>query len=68
MQRTNLLGFYFTMKDDKGTKHNFRFTPEQTAREDFRGWDIESIRTPFYRFADIISDESARKLWEAVAK
>lgn len=66
MQRTVLVGMYFTMKHPKYGKSNFRFTPSQLNGEDFSGWEIESMRSPSFKFADIISDESARKLWEAV--
>lgn len=78
MQRTNLLGFYFTMADPNGQKHRYRLTPEQISREDFspaedrkgvvREWEIDRVDLPFYKFSDIISDESFWKLVEAVAK
>lgn len=66
MQRKNLIGNYLTMVDDKGHKHQYRMTPQEAMQESWKGFYMESMRTPFYKFSEIISDESARNLWKAV--
>lgn len=77
MQRTNEIGFYFSMTDPQGAKHRYRFTPEQLNRETFepemvkgelKNWYLDRVDNPYFKFADIISDESARRLYLAVAK
>lgn len=76
MQRTNLVGFYMTLSDEKGHKHNYRMTPAQVAREEWETitdggeilpWGLESMNSPeTFKFSSIISDESARNLYLAI--
>lgn len=66
MQRMSLVGFYITAKHAKYGKSNFRMTPAEVVREDWEGWTIENMRPSTFKFAEIISDESARNLFLAV--
>lgn len=76
MQRMLLLGFYFTMTDSKKVKHHFRMTPQEFASETFEDvnlksgeilpWTLDKMTFPGVKFSQLISDEDAVKLWNAV--
>lgn len=71
-----MLGFYFTMTDSKKVRHHFRMTPSEVASETFEDvnpktgeiipWKLEKMAIPEVKFGDLISDEDAVKLWNAV--
>lgn len=56
--------FYLNTVDDKGRSHHYRMTPAETTQL------VDETVVDFYpssfKFSQIISDESARKLWLAV--
>lgn len=61
--------FYVTTQDDKGHKHHYRMTAQDVADSNPLDWDGETLIRmdyPGFKFSQIISDESARKLWTAV--
>jgi hypothetical protein len=61
--------FYITTTDGKGHKHHYRLNAQEVGQSNPLAWEDEALTrmdAPTYKFAAIISDESARKLWEAV--
>jgi hypothetical protein len=61
--------FYFTTQDGKGHKHHYRLTAQDVADSNPLGWEDETVVRmdyPGFKFSQIISDDSARKLWTAV--
>lgn len=68
MQRTNLVGFYITMRHPKTGVHNFRMTPQQVSQEDFRGYEIVSMRSPqTFKLAELL-DPTTSAILTAYAK
>lgn len=68
MQRTNLLGSYITMTDEKKHTHNFRMTPAEIMREDFTGWEIKSMRSPMMAKVSELIDATTAAILTAFAK
>jgi hypothetical protein len=61
--------FYFTTQDVKGHKHHYRLTAQDVADSNPMEWSDETIirmDNPGFKFSQIISDESATRLWLAL--
>lgn len=58
--------FYVNAIDQKGHNHRYRLTPAQLAEGDWTGEVVTDYYPSTFKFAAIISDESARNMWEAV--
>lgn len=57
---------YIDTIDQKGHKHHYRLSPSELAQSDWIEESITGMRFPTFKLSQIISDESARKLWLAV--
>lgn len=61
--------FFITTEDDKKHKHHYRLNAQEVGQSNPLDWEGETVvrmDAPTFKFSQIISDESARKLWEAV--
>lgn len=61
--------FYIHTVDEKGHKHHYRLNAMEVAQSNPLTWEGETLTrmdAPTFRLSSIISDESARNLWEAV--
>lgn len=61
--------FYITTEDAKTHKHHYRLNAQEVGQSNPLEWEGENITrmdAPTFKFSQIISDESAVKLWEAV--
>lgn len=59
------------VKNDKptGKKHHYRMTPWEITQHNWAGEFMTDFRPAGeFRFSEIISDESARRLYKAVSK
>ena len=61
--------FYITTTDGKSHKHHYRLNAQEVAQSNPLDWEDETLPRmdyPGFKFAAIISDESARNMWKAV--